>query len=524
MESTEDTSRSPAACDVPAAYAAPAAPREPNRYGDTQNDTPYATAMATLAGGGWQRLCVPGHQASEANAPELAATFGEGTLARDWPMLFSSIDLETGGYSSGAPTPIERAERLAAEAWGASRTWFLTNGASAGNQIACLAARTLGTDIVVQRSMHASAIDGMVLAGLGPHFVTPAVDADLGSSHNVTAADIDDALTAKPAGAAVYVVSPSYFGAVADIAGIAAVAHRHGVPLIVDEAWGPHLGFHPGLPTNAVRNGADLVISSTHKMAGSLTQSAILQLGHGRYAEKLGMAVDRVRGTVQSTSSSSLLMVSLDEARRHLAVDGPRDITRTRGDVARIRAGIETAGRFADAGSRIAASVGTVACDPFKIVIDTAAGGIAGSDAQHLLAHHERIIVEMSTPSAIVLLVGATSRPDVDRILAALHRLPGDGGRVPAPLPLPETGPRALGLREAYFSQTEVVPAERAAGRVSSDSLAAYPPGIPNVTPGEILTRDTVEYLRWAAASPSGHVRGAVDSALSKIRVVAAGA
>lgn len=493
----------------------------PGKYGDTQNDTPYATAVAMLADGGWQRLCVPGHQASAANAPGLAATFGESTLARDWPMLFSTIDLETGGYSSGRPTPTERAEQLAAEAWGASRAWFLTNGASGGNQIACLAARALGSEIVVQRSMHSSAIDGMVLAGLEPHFVAPAVDACLGSSHNVTAAEIDDALRTNPDSAAVYIVSPSYFGAVADVAAIAATAHRHGVPLIVDEAWGPHFGFHPELPMSAVRSGADLVISSTHKMAGSLTQSAILQLGHGKFAAALGEVVERARRSVQSTSSSSLLMASLDEARRHLAVDGGHDITRTLRDVARIRAGLESGGRFVDAGPRIAESDGTVACDPFKIVIDTAAGGIAGSDAQHLLAHHERIIVEMSTPSAIVLLVGATSRLDVDRFLEALHRLPGDGGNVPAPRRLPETGQRALGLREAYFAQAELVPVERAVGRISPDSLAAYPPGIPNVTPGEVFTADTVDYLRWAAASPAGHVRGSVDPELSMVRVVA---
>lgn len=492
-----------------------------NHYGDTHRTAPYSEALHTLAAEDWQRLHVPGHHGEAANAPELAAIFGEQVLKMDFPMLFSQVDQESWELRSGGSTPQNRALALAADAWGASQAWFLTNGASMGNHIASLAARALSSRVIVQRSMHASAIDGMILAGLEPTFIEPTVDAELGTAHGVTPAQVAEALAAAPDAGSVYLVSPSYFGAIADIAGIAEVAHAHGVPLIVDEAWGSHLGFHPEVPTNASRLGADLVVSSTHKFAGSLTQSAMILLGHGEQAERLRPIVDRVQRSVQSTSSSALLTLSLDEARRRLAVHGEADLSRTLAEVAKIRAGITAGGRFTDATERIAASPDVFATDPLKIVIDTRAAGISGNEAHHRLIRDHRIYVEMATHSALVLLIGANAHLDVDRFLAALHALPEvpeSMQRVPS---LPARGAAALNARDAYFADHEAVSAEDAVGRISADSLAAYPPGIPNVLPGERLNAETISFLRATGASASGHVRGAYVSDLSLFRVVA---
>ena len=182
-----------------------------------------------------------------------------------------------------SPTPLDQSLALAAQAWGARRTWFLTNGSSQGNLAICLALRQLGRELVVQRSVHSSVVEGLALSGLEASFVQPEVDRDLGIAHGVTPESLDDGLRRTPGAIAAMVVSPTYFGAASDVRALADVAHGFGVPLIVDEAWGAHLGFHPDLPRRALSQGADVVVSSIHKLGGSLTQSAMLHLADGPY-------------------------------------------------------------------------------------------------------------------------------------------------------------------------------------------------------------------------------------------------
>ena len=487
-----------------------------------QNTTPYADAIRSLAENDWQRLHVPGHQAKVENAPGLEPVVGAQALALDFPMLMTGVDQTTWRTrAAGNPTPLMQAQALAADAWGARRTWFITNGASGGNHIATMVVKGLGTEFAVQRSVHSSVIDGVVHAGLTPNFIHGVIDAGLGAAHGVTAAQVEAVLSEHPESSAVYIVTPSYFGAVADVAAIAEVAHRHGIPLIVDEAWGSHFGMHSELPVNAVRLGADLVISSTHKGAGSLTQSAMLQLGHGPYAENIESLVDRVVRSYQSTSCSSLLLSSLDEARRHLAANGTEAIGAALESVHAIRRGIRQSERFRDATPAIVCSEGAVDYDPFKIAIDMREAGITGNDAQYLLIRDHQVYCELSTPTTLLLLVGATSPVDVDRLLTALHALPLGGDESPKPeatLVLAEE--RAMLPTQAFFSDVEVVGYTDAIGRVSADSLAAYPPGVPNVLPGEVLSEEVVNFLRSTAAAPSGYVRGARDESLEYFRVV----
>lgn len=486
-----------------------------------QFEAPYADALRSLAEHDWQRLHVPAHQGRAEHAPGVADLVGENGLRLDFPMLFSGVDqVDWRLVNPGRVTPIMRAQELAAEAWGASRTWFLTNGSSGGNHIATTVVRGLGPQLVVQRSVHSSVIDGITRLGLIPHFVHGAVDAGLGASHGVTAEQVKAALGANPRSSAVYIVSPSYFGAIADISAIAEVAHAHGVPLIVDEAWGSHLGLHPSLPVNAVRLGADLVVSSTHKGSGSLTQSAALHLGHGEFAEQLETLVDRVVRSYQSTSSSALLLASIDEARRFI-VTRPDIVEEALETAQAIRERVRADRRFRDATPDILASPDAIAIDPFKIAIDTRGAGITGDEAQHLLLREHRVYCELSTPAALLLLVGATAPVDVERFWRALQSLPEAETEPERPLVLPAGCERAMSLDEAFFSPVEAVPHDRAVGRISVDSLAAYPPGVPNVLPGEILNAETVGFLRRTAASPAGYVRGAADPALATFRVVA---
>lgn len=483
---------------------------------------PYAEALTSLASHDWQRLHVPAHQGAAANAPGVAALVGPDALAMDFPMSIVGIDqLTWQSAATGQLTPLAAAQALAADAWGATRTWFLTNGASGGNHIATTVARALGREAVVQRSVHSSVVDGIAHAGLTPHFVHPVVDENLNAALCVTPSQVATALDEHPQAASVFIVSPSYFGTVADVRGISEVAHRHGVPLIVDEAWGAHFGIHPELPTNAARLGADLVVSSTHKGAGALTQAAMLLLGHGRLAEEIEELVDRVARSFQSTSCSPLLLASLDETRRHLMTTGATSISQAIASAKAIRVGLRDSVRFDDASAPLLAHGDAVAIDPLKVVVDLRAAGITGNEAQHLLIRDHRVYAEMATPTTLLLLIGATSPADPQRFLETLTSLPRLRAATARALPLPPPGPRVLGVQEAFFSRTEIVSAVDAIGRVSADSLAAYPPGIPNTLPGELLTKDVVGYLRAMASAPSGFVRGAVDPRLDCFRVVA---
>lgn len=486
-----------------------------------QFETPYADALRSLATHDWQRMHVPAHHAKATNAPGVASLVGADALTLDFPMLFSGVDQETWRLTTpGRVTPLMRAQDLAADAWGASRVWFTTNGASGGNHVATTVVRGLGTEFAVQRSVHSSVIDGITHTSLIPHFVRGAVDAGLGAAHGVTAAQVAATLAEHPESAAVYIVTPSYFGAVADVAAIAEVAHGHGVPLIVDEAWGSHFGMHAALPTNAVRLGADLVISSTHKGAGSLTQSAMLQLGHGPHALQLESLVERVVRSYQSTSCSALLLASLDEARRHL-VTRPDAVEAALASATRIRELVHDDRRYRDATPDILASPDAIANDPFKIAIDTRGAGITGTDAHYQLLRDHRVYCELSTPSALLVLVGATARVDVERLWGALQALPEAEIEPVRPVSLPASCERAMGLSDAFFSPVETVPYTEAVGRISADSLAAYPPGVPNVLPGEVLSQDVIDFLRHTGAAPSGYVRGANDPELTTFRVVA---
>src|SRR3954463_4721535 len=252
----------------------PDAPRAPT-LDDAQRRAPYLDALIEYADREPARLHVPGHKGGPGADPQLAEALGDGALALDIPSLTWGIDI------GPEPTPFNEAQRLAAEAWGAKRCWFLINGASQGNLVAGMALAHAGRGIVVQRNAHSSTIDALILSGMRPTFMRPEVDPELGVAHCVTPETLDRALAEAPDAGGASVVSPTYFGAVADVAGLAEVAHSHGVPLIVDEAWGSHLAFHEALPASALSLGADLVISSIHKVVGSLTQSAMIHLGHG---------------------------------------------------------------------------------------------------------------------------------------------------------------------------------------------------------------------------------------------------
>ena len=479
---------------------------------------PYLDALRHYADREAGRFHVPGHKGGPGADPGLVEAIGERALEMDIPALIEGID------AGPEPTPFQQAQALAADAWSAQRTWFLTGGASQCNHVACMAIAHLGRDVVVQRNCHSSTIDGLVLSGLRPAFMAPELDAELRIAHTVTPETLDKALSATPDAVAAMVVSPTYFGAVADVAGQAEVAHAHGVPLLVDEAWGAHLAFSDELPAHALSLGADLVVSSTHKVVGSLTQSAMLHLGRGsRLDESL---IDRCVTLVESTSPSSLLTGSLDAARRHAVTDGASLLAETLEALRETREAIRGIEGLDVLDERLAGRPGVHGWDPLRLAIDVRGSGLTGYDLDPALRRIDDIHLELFGENVIVALFGMGERasPRGARLVAALRDALEALGREPQRdeepfAPPPPWGELVMPPRDAFLGPQEVVAADDAVGRVAAESLAAYPPGVPNVLPGERLTAPSLEYIR-RALEHGGSLRGASDRKLRTIRVV----
>ena len=490
----------------------------------TQQDAPYAAALRRFADANPESLMVPGHGCDPAGGgAHLANLFGGRMVELDVPLMLDGIDL-------GPDSPLAHAHTLAAEAWGARRTWFLTNGASQGNRTAAFAVRGLGERVLMQRSSHSSFTDGILLAGLIPAFVAPNVDHEHGIAHGLTPEVLEDALISEAeAGRAVqsvYVVSPSYFGSTADVAGLARVAHAHGAAIIVDGAWGAHFGFHEDLPESPAKLGADLVISSTHKLAGSLTQSAMLHLGDTEFADRLEPLVARSYTMTASTSASAILMGSLDAA-RHALMNGTEQIGRAIEASEVFRERLRASEHFSVVSDDFGDFPDIVATDPLRVPIDVSRIGQSGHWVRNRMISEHGVYLEMSTATVVVAVIGALATPDLDRIMAGLEAVAAealaltiDTSDTTAFPELPEAGTLRMLPRAAYFAESILVTAHQAIGQISADTLAAYPPGIPNLVPGEEITEETVTFLQAVAASPTGFVRGAADPLVATFRVV----
>jgi len=486
-----------------------------------QSRAPYLEALREYAARDPERLHVPGHKGGPAADPELRDAIGEQALALDIPALTWGID------TGPEPTPFQEAQALAAEAWGAKRTWFLINGASQANHVALLALAHAGERVVVQRNAHSSTVDGCILAGLTPRFVAPEVDPELGIAHCLTPDALDRALTDTPDAVGATAVSPTYFGAVADVAGLAEVAHSHGVPLVVDEAWGAHMAFHEDLPAHALSLGADLVVSSTHKIVGSLTQSAMVHLGHGAEERIDQSVVDRAVTLVESTSPNSLLLGSLDAARRLAATRGRELLGETIAAITQVRAAVREIPGLQVLDEGIVGAPGVHGYDPLRLAVDVRGTGASGYEVAAALRERSEVILELAGENVIVGVFGMAeaAAPQGERLIAALKDAigslgdRGDRTREDFAAP-PPWGELAMSPRQAFLGPQEVVGVEEAAGRIATESLAAYPPGIPNVLPGERLTAETLDYIQ-TTLDLGGSLRGASDRRLRTVRVVA---
>src|SRR3954454_14542990 len=450
-----------------------------------QPTAPYLDAVVGYSFRGPGRYHVPGHKGGQGADPGVRKAIGLDALACDIPQDIHGVDL------GESPTPYERAERLAAEAFGAQRSWFLTNGATQGNHALCLALAPLGARIVAQRNSHTSIVDGLVLSGGLPSFVAPEYDAELGITHAVTPAALEAALAAAPDARAAFVVSPTYYGMAADIRALAEVAHAAGVPLVVDQSWGPHFGFDEALPPTALSQGADAMLTSTHKIAGSLTQSAMLHVNAGRIDAG---AVARAVRLLRSTSPSSLLLASLDSARRQLVLHGEQLLHETLEAIAVARAKLQTIPGIALVDSSLVGRMGIAGYDPLRIVVDVRGTGRTGYEIADALRRSYAVHLELPAQATLVFVVGLADS------VAALRRLAGDIEETVKRIARPGTVAAIIGQqttvsnevavrpREAFLGAAEVVPVEAAVGRISCEAIASYPPGGPALLPGERIS------------------------------------
>jgi lysine decarboxylase len=462
---------------------------------------------------------VPGHKGGAAAAPDLRRVVGERALSHDVPAYVEGIDI------GRDPTPMRRALELAAAAWGAQRTWFLTGGASEGAHAACLAVARTGASAVVQRNVHVSTIHGLVLAGMRPEFVPAPLDDALGISHCLTREQLDEALSRCPAAVGAFVVSPTYFGVAGDVQGLAEVAHAHGTPLIVDEAWGAHFAFHETLPEDALSAGADLVLSGTHKTVGSLTQSAMLHLGSG--TELIDAeAVNRGLALVQSTSPNALLLASLDAARRLAAVEGHDLLERVMHDVATLREDLRGVPGVDILDGRIVGTPGVAGFDEIRVVLDVRGVGIDGHALAARLARGADLHLELVTDELLVAHTGMAedlARPGRE-LLEGLWQVVNEARALPRTRKRRFARPPAFGApevspREAYLAERESVLLGDAVGRIAAESLSVYPPGTATVLPGERMTEVSVAYIERTLRH-GGHLRGSADPTVQTTLVV----
>ena len=469
-------------------------------------DAPLLSAWRRAVDGDVLPFTIPGHKRRAASI---------------WPTLGRAVDSDVPLFAGldtmkHAARTLAAAEVHGAALWGADWCRYSTGGSTQVNQVAALAIGTPGAPVLVARTAHRSTLCGLILAGLEPVWLPTEVDPRFGLPAGLTVPVVEQALRDHPDAVGLICVEPSYVGTLSPLPDVVATAHAHGVPVVVDQAWAGHFGFHPDYPQHALQAGADVMITSAHKVLPAYSQAAVIAAQTGRVdAERLDRAFDAL-GT---TSQAGSILASIDASRALLAAPLGRELldrllrvvadarTRLRG------AGFDVPGPEDFPPGRF---------DPAKlVVILTDVDGIAVED--ELIA--AGLPLEQADRDTIVAIV--TMLDDamtVDRLCGSLidaaRRAPTPPRpRIPSSVWTAEIPPAGMSPRVAFFARYELVSAEAALGRVSAELIAPYPPGIPVLAPGEVVTSGVVTSLR-AARDAGLRIAYASDPTLAAFRVV----
>jgi arginine decarboxylase len=483
-------------------HATPYDPRDPRDPRGLRSDAPLLDGWLSYTSRGeageLTPMAVPGHKQRQ----DLTGA----VVAGDAP-LYGGVDA-----IKHADVPLADAERRAAQLWGADWCRFSVAGSTHGNQALTLAVGGDGREIIVTRILHRSLLLGLVLAGLRPVWVRPEIDVKTGLPGAVPVSSVLAALREHQDACAVFLGDPSYVGTTGDLAGHASAAHEAGVPLLVDQAWAAHFGFHPRLPPHSLAAGADGVVTSAHKALPAYSQAAIVLARTERLAPG---RLNRAFEATHTTSPAGSIVASIDAARALLARDGYELCDRLIKCVAQARAQLaEVPGVGVLEGQGV---------EPTKLVVL-----LAGTGANGYAVENDLVAAGMPVESADrdTVIPIPTIADDEDRIEAFLdvliasierHRgAPRSPSTAASWTVVPET---VLSPREAFFAGNETVPAGQAAGRISAELIAPYPPGVPVLAPGELITAEAIESLREVKAD-GGRIAYAADPTLATFQVI----
>jgi arginine decarboxylase len=459
---------------------------------------------------------VHGHKCGAGTSPETLDTLGTETFRHDMAATKGLDDRADG------KKVIENAQKLCAELVGADHTFYIVNGSSLSVQAALMSVAGPGEKIAVARNVHKSVIAGLILGGADPVFMKPGFDDDLALTHPVPVETVRSTLERNPDVRAVFAVSPSYYGVAGDVRGIAEVSHAHGIPLVVDGAWGLHFPFHPELPPSAIHCGADLEIGSVHKNGSGLAQSSILSMNE-RFVTVADVQA-RV-GLLETASPSVPIFASIDGWRRAMALDGERLLGGTLQLARRARRELAAIDGLRVIGEEILGRPGAHALDETKIVIDIAELGITGFTAWDWLDREQHVLIELEDHRRLVpLLTIADDDQSIDRLVEGMRALAGWAATQPRQtVALPVSSALAtecaMSPRAAFFAAAEEIPITDAVGRISAEMASPYPPGVPAICPGELITEAIVDYLR-TVADLGALIPDARDGSMKTIRVV----
>ncbi|SEN64750.1 aminotransferase class I/II-fold pyridoxal phosphate-dependent enzyme [Lihuaxuella thermophila] len=471
-----------------------------------QNRAPLFEALISHDQKSKGNFHVPGHKQGRA--------FDENGNRWFHPIL--RLDLTEVGELDDLHDPhgvIEQAQQLAARAFQAEHTLFLVGGTTAGNLATILHLCQPGDPIIVHRNCHQSVFHACILAGAVPVYLKTSVDGTNGLEMPVDPEEVRTLLSQNPKAKAVVITSPSYFGMVQPVRSIAGVCHEFDVPLVVDEAHGAHFGFHPGFPLSAMQCGADVAIQSTHKMLTSMTMSSMLHV-QGKRVEVTEIA--RWLRMIESSSPSYPLMASLDLARRYVVQHGYDEFDKLLVHLNHFRGNIDSFRHLHEV-------VFPGGQDPLKLSL-RAGSGITGYQLAGWLeergcytelADHDKVLFVFSL---------GTTEAELRRVadlLAELDEsvpdLQGDG-KISMP-PLPESVSPVESLGEIKKGPREQIPLAQAVGRISTEMIVPYPPGIPLILPGEPFTPEVVDYL-MSVIRQGGNVRGIFQPSAPHVSVL----
>lgn len=471
-----------------------------------QHQTPLLDALKAYKTHAHAPFYTPGHKQGMGISQPLANLLGTKVFQAD---LTELADLDNLFAPQGV---IQAAQALAAEAFGASQTWFLVNGSTCGIEAAILATCSPGDKIILPRNVHSSAISGLILSGAIPIFVNPEYDPVSDIAHSITPASVQAALQKHPEAKAVLVVYPTYYGVCGDLQAIAQITHQYHIPLLVDEAHGAHFAFHPQLPTSALAAGADLTVQSTHKVLGAMTQASMLHIqGHRIDIHRVNKALQ----LLQSTSPSYILLASLDAARQQMALHGKALMSRTLelADIAR---------------SRISTIPGLSILqlpnlDQTRLTVKVSPLGLTGFAAETILDEQLGVTPELASWQHLTFIITlGNTLADIEQLVQGFtslakmnhHSHPPSGKALILWDNLTTVSPR-----EAFFAVNEILPLAQTSDRICAEIVCPYPPGIPVLMPGELITKSALEYLQQVQAM-GGLITGCADPSLKNLKVL----